>query len=123
MRRIVAKKKYRYPMGLEREYAKQLAGLTDAMFRTIKKDVPQMVGLVKRNQITMDADDPNEDLDKLMNDDKVKAVVLRINSPGGSAFASEQMWNAIELLKSKKPLFRIAAPNCSDSASRAASER
>lgn len=45
-----------------------------------------------------------EDLDKLMNDDKVKAVVLRINSPGGSAFASEQMWNAIELLKSKKPV-------------------
>ena len=66
MKRIVAKRKYRYPMGLEREYAKQLAGLTDAMFRTIKKDVPQMVGLVKRNQITMDADDPNEDLDKLM---------------------------------------------------------
>ena len=31
MKRIVAKRKYRYPMGLEREYAKQLAGLTDAM--------------------------------------------------------------------------------------------
>ena len=45
-----------------------------------------------------------KDLDKLMNDDKVKAVVLRINSPGGSAFASEQMWNAIELLKAKKPV-------------------
>ena len=66
MKRIVAKKKYRYPMGLEREYAKQLAGLTDAMFRTIKKEVPQMVGLVKRNQIKMDADDPNDDLDELM---------------------------------------------------------
>ncbi len=45
-----------------------------------------------------------EDLDKLMNDDNVKAVVLRINSPGGSANASEQMWNAIELLKQKKPV-------------------
>ena len=44
------------------------------------------------------------DLDKLMNDDKVKAVVLRINSGGGSAYASEQMWNAIELLKAKKPV-------------------
>ena len=44
------------------------------------------------------------DLDKLMNDDKVKAVVLRINSGGGSAFASEQMWRAIELLKTKKPV-------------------
>ena len=45
-----------------------------------------------------------KDLDELMNDDEVKAVVLRINSPGGSAYASEQMWNAIELLKQKKPV-------------------
>jgi protease-4 len=45
-----------------------------------------------------------EDLDKLMNDDKIKAVVLRINSGGGSAYASEQMWNAIEQLKKKKPV-------------------
>lgn len=64
--RIVAKRKYRYPMGLEREYAKQLAGLTDAMFRTIKRDVPRMVQMVKANQIKFDADDPNDDLDEMM---------------------------------------------------------
>ena len=45
-----------------------------------------------------------EDLDKLANDDHVKAVVLRVNSPGGSAFASEQMWRAVQLLKAKKPV-------------------
>lgn len=45
-----------------------------------------------------------EDLDELANDDKVKAVVLRINSGGGSANASEQMWRAIQLLKKKKPV-------------------
>ena len=45
-----------------------------------------------------------EDLDKLANDKKVKAVVLRINSGGGSAYASEQMWRAIQLLKAKKPV-------------------
>lgn len=66
MKRIVAKRKYRYPMGLEREYAKQFAGLIAEMFRTIKKDKTKMVKLVKRNQITMDADDPNEDLDEFM---------------------------------------------------------
>lgn len=44
------------------------------------------------------------DLDKLMNDDEVKAVVLRINSGGGSAYASEQMWRAIQLLKARKPV-------------------
>ncbi len=45
-----------------------------------------------------------EDLDRLANDDDIKAVVLRINSGGGSAYASEQMWRAIQLLKKKKPV-------------------
>jgi protease-4 len=37
-------------------------------------------------------------------DDNVKAVVLRINSPGGSALASEVMWQAARHLAAKKPL-------------------
>ncbi len=45
-----------------------------------------------------------DDLDRLANDDKVKAVVLRINSGGGSAYASELMWRAVQLLKKKKPV-------------------
>ena len=45
-----------------------------------------------------------EDLDELMNDESVKAVVLRVNSGGGSAYASEQMWRAVQLLKKKKPV-------------------
>lgn len=44
------------------------------------------------------------DLDKLANDDDVKAVVIRVNSGGGSAYASEQMWRAVKLLKEKKPV-------------------
>lgn len=45
-----------------------------------------------------------EDIDRMTNDENVKAVVLRINSGGGSAYASEQMWRAIQLLKEKKPV-------------------
>ena len=45
-----------------------------------------------------------KDLEKLANDDDVKAVVLRVNSPGGSAYASEQIWHAIQTLKAKKPV-------------------
>lgn len=45
-----------------------------------------------------------EALNKLADDDDVKAVVLRVNSPGGSAVASEQIWHAIKQLKTKKPL-------------------
>lgn len=44
------------------------------------------------------------DLRKLRNDDNVKAVVLRVNSPGGSAYASEQIWNEVVKLKEKKPV-------------------
>ena len=45
-----------------------------------------------------------KDLEKLMKDDDVKAVVLRINSGGGSAYASEQIWHQIMELKKKKPV-------------------
>ena len=45
-----------------------------------------------------------KDLEKLTNDDNIKAVVLRVNSPGGSAYASEQIWHAIQNLKAKKPV-------------------
>ncbi|MGG6547516.1 UNVERIFIED_CONTAM: S49 family peptidase, partial [Prevotella sp. 15_C9] len=40
----------------------------------------------------------------LMNDDDVKAVVIRINSGGGSAYASEQIWHQITELKKVKPV-------------------
>ena len=45
-----------------------------------------------------------KDLEKLANDDDVKAVVLRVNSPGGSAYASEQIWHQLMKIKEKKPL-------------------
>ena len=45
-----------------------------------------------------------KDLEKLAGDDDVKAVVLRVNSPGGSAYASEQIWHAMTNLKAKKPV-------------------
>lgn len=44
------------------------------------------------------------DLRKLQEDEDVKAVVLRVNSPGGSAFGSEQIWYAVSELKKEKPV-------------------
>lgn len=43
---------------------------------------------------------------ELADDEHVRGMVFRVNSPGGSAFASEQIWEALEYFKSKdKPLF------------------
>lgn len=45
-----------------------------------------------------------KDLEDLMNDDNVKAVVVRINSGGGDAYASEQMWHQMSELRKVKPV-------------------
>ena len=97
MRKIVAKRKYRYPMALEREYAKQLAGLTDAMFRTIKKEIPKMVSLVKANQIKMDADDPNDALDEFM---ESLASVLLLREKAEPYV--ERMWDKVNRYTDKE---------------------
>ncbi len=46
----------------------------------------------------------NKALKKARKDDKIKAIVLRINSPGGNALASELIWREIELTKKVKPV-------------------
>ena len=45
-----------------------------------------------------------KDLEDLKNDDGVKAVVIRVNSGGGDAYASEQIWHQVSELKAKKPV-------------------
>lgn len=49
-------------------------------------------------------DNFSRELRSLRTDDKVKAVVLRVNSPGGSALASEAIWREVELTKKVKPV-------------------
>lgn len=45
-----------------------------------------------------------KEIDKLKKDKTVKAVVFRVNSPGGSAFASEQIHHAVKALNAVKPV-------------------
>ena len=45
-----------------------------------------------------------KDLQELGDDDNIKAVVLRINSGGGEAYASEQLWRTVSMLNKKKPV-------------------
>lgn len=45
-----------------------------------------------------------KDLRELREDETIKAVVLRVNSPGGSAYGSEQIWNEVVKMKAQKPV-------------------
>jgi len=53
-------------------------------------------GIVSKDLIT--------EILKIEKDSLIKAVVFRVNSPGGSAYASEQIWKAMSELKTKKPV-------------------
>ena len=61
-------------------------------------------GPTSLNESVIDAQKVCRDLEKLANDDDVKAVVVRVNSGGGRAYASEQIWHQVSELKKKKPV-------------------
>ena len=61
-------------------------------------------GALSQSENVINGTKVSKDLEDLADDDDVKAVVIRINSGGGSAYASEQMWRAIQLVKAKKPV-------------------
>ncbi len=53
---------------------------------------------------TVGSDTIVEAVNRVADDPSIKAIVLRVDSPGGSALASDLMWNALENAKAKKPL-------------------
>lgn len=56
------------------------------------------------NENVIGSDDFVKEIRKARKDKKIKAVVLRINSPGGSALASDIMWREIQLTRKEKPV-------------------
>lgn len=89
---------------------KQLAGNYDAKAGKGNQEIAVLYAtgeIISSAQDKMDNiywEDLIVEIEKLKKDDNVKAVVLRVNSPGGSGFASEQIWKALSDLKEKKPL-------------------
>ena len=74
-------------------------------FSVNKVAVLYAVGEIDSNAAgEMDSEKIVKELNRLADNDDVKAVVLRVNSPGGSAFGSEQMWFAAKQLRARKPL-------------------
>lgn len=111
------------------EYIKELAGQTDDRLKTAgynkvstiaskeKEKKNQIAVLYAEGEIVEQKGEPSpfkteqnitgklaDELIKLKDDDKVKAVVLRVNSPGGSAFVSDQIWRQVVELKKVKPI-------------------
>lgn len=109
-------------------YVGELAGQTDAKLRVasvgnmksmpefVKKSSDQIAILYAEGEIVSEGSVSAYDMDqlitdklageliKLKNDPDVKAVVLRVNSPGGSAYVSEQIWRQVVELKKVKPI-------------------
>lgn len=110
------------------EFVKELAGQTDKQLqtadlskiksiKTIHQEKPNRIAILYaegeikpetsstpyNTEQTITEKIANE-LIKLKNDENVKAVVFRVNSPGGSAFVSEQIWRQVVELKKVKPI-------------------
>ncbi len=109
------------------DYLKELSGReSDESLRTLSlddmKNVKRNVPLDKSGNIIavyyafggiddatsaeegIDSQKMIKDLRQLREDETIKAVVLRVNSPGGSAYGSEQIWREVSLLKAEKPV-------------------
>lgn len=54
---------------------------------------------MNRGELSINSDDLIDQILELKDDDDVKGMVLRVNSPGGSAYGSEQIWEALEQFK------------------------
>lgn len=67
-------------------------------------DIVDGVAAMPSRESVIDAQKVCADLQDLAKDKDVKAVVLRVNSPGGSAYASEQIWHQVMELKKVKPV-------------------
>jgi protease-4 len=93
-----------------------VSNMTSVPFKDKKKDKEQIAVLYAEGSIVGDSEKNMfggntitakkyvDELMKLKDDEDVKAVVFRVNSGGGSAYASEQIWHAVTEVKKVKPI-------------------
>ncbi|MBU1533954.1 signal peptide peptidase SppA [Myxococcota bacterium] len=111
-------KKIRKPKKKEAKKVSFLSLLSPPKTST-EVDVPHVALILADGSIMYGSEDPNDlfsgdstiyskslvkAINKAADNEKAKAVVLRINSPGGSALASEKIWQALHRCATKKPL-------------------
>ena len=79
-------------------------GLDDSELAELVIESDHAVGLVELSGEIISSDDFRESLDKFVDNERVRAVVVRVESPGGSVGASEEIYRAIKLADEKKPI-------------------
>jgi len=86
------------------EYASaaNIRGTGTGKVAVIYADGDIVMGKGQNNSIA--SDDYRAMLQSIKNDKTIDAVVLRVNSPGGSALASDIIWRELDLLKKEKPV-------------------
>jgi len=86
------------------EYASaaNIRGTGSGKVAVIYADGDIVMGKGQNNSIA--SDDYRAMLQRIRNDKTIDAVVLRVNSPGGSALASDIIWRELDLLKKEKPV-------------------
>ena len=62
------------------------------------------IGVIDIDGVITDADKTNSDLRKFGDDSSIKAIILHINSPGGGAAASQEIYNPVVATRAKKPI-------------------
>lgn len=99
--------------GIEEPEYISLGEYTKGLVPDVSKLSAPQVAIVYANGQVMDGNGSDDniygytmarEIREVAEDDEVKAVVLRVNSPGGSALASDIIWREVELLKQKKPV-------------------
>ncbi len=88
------------PYGKAKKYVK--AGSAESRIAVIVSEGEIIQG--QSNTEVIGSDDFVKEIRKARKDKKIKAIVLRINSPGGSAMASDIMWREIQLVRKEKPV-------------------
>lgn len=86
------------------DYAENIAlrGTGSGKIAVIYADGDVVMGKGEKEAIA--SDDYRALIQKIRNDKSIDAVVVRVNSPGGSALASDIIWREIDLLKKEKPV-------------------
>jgi protease IV len=80
-------------------------GIGDGMFR-------DKIGVVEVSGVIAESKDVMEDIVRFKEDDSIKGVIIRINSPGGSVGPSQEIYSEVIKLKAKKKVYTSMGSVC-----------